>query len=51
MRIYLAPQVMSSFNSALSKLKSYERHQFAAELYEQYVNSSLRKMEKHFFSF
>lgn len=48
MRIYLAPQVMSSFNSALVKLKGYEKRQFAAELCEQYFDSSPRKMERHF---
>ena len=48
MRIYLAPQVMSSFNSALVKLKGYEKRQFAAELCEQYFDSSPRKMERYF---
>ncbi len=48
MRIYLAPEVMSSFNSALHKLTGYERRQYAAELCEQFFDSSPRKMERHF---
>ena len=48
MRIYLAPEVISSFNSALSKLTGYERRQYAAELCEQFFDNSPRKMERHF---
>ena len=47
MRIYLGPQVMSSFNSALGKLTGYKKRQFAAELCEQYFDNSPRKMESH----
>lgn len=48
MRIYLAPAVMSSFNSALSKLTGYKKREFAAELCEEYFDSSPRKMERYF---
>lgn len=48
MRIYLAPSVMSSFNSALSKLTGYKKRAFAAELCEEYFDSSPRKMERYF---
>lgn len=47
MRIYLAPEVLSSFNSALSKLTSFMRRQYAAELCEQYFDNSPRMMESH----
>ena len=47
MRIYLSPEVLSSFNSALNKLTGYSRRQFAAELCEQYFDSSPRMMESH----
>lgn len=46
MREYLSPQVMKSFNSALSKLTGYERRQFAAELCETYFDNSPRMMER-----
>lgn len=48
MRTYLAPEVISSFNSALGKLTGYERRQYAAELCEQFFDNSPRKMERHF---
>lgn len=48
MKIYLAPEVITSFNSALRKLTGYERRQFAAELCKQFFESSPRKMERHF---
>lgn len=48
MRIYLAPAVISSFNSALSKLTGYQKRAFAAELCEEYFDSSPRKMESWF---
>ena len=48
MRIYLAPAVMKSFNSALSKLTGYKKRAFAAELCEEYFDSSPRKMERYF---
>ena len=47
MQIYLAPEVMSSFNSALGKLTGYERRQYAAELCKQFFENSPRKMERH----
>lgn len=47
MRIYLAPEVLSSFNSALSKLTGFTRRQYAAELCEQYFDNSPRMMESH----
>lgn len=46
MKIYLAPEVMSSFNSALSKLTGYERRQYAAELCEKFFENSPRIMER-----
>ena len=46
MRIYLAPEVINSFNSALEKLTGYERRQYAAELCEKFFDNSPRKMEK-----
>jgi hypothetical protein len=46
MKIYLAPEVVSSFNSALSKLTGYERRQYAAELCEQFFENSPRIMER-----
>ena len=48
MRLYLAPAVISSFNSALSKLTGYKKRAFAAELCEEYFDSSPRKMERYF---
>lgn len=48
MRIYLAPSVMSSFNSALCKLTGYKKREFAAELCEEYFDNSPRKMERYF---
>ena len=48
MRIFLAPEVISSFNSALAKLTGHERRQYSAELCEQFFDSSPRKMERHF---
>jgi len=48
MRIYLAPAVISSFNSALCKLTGYEKRGFAAELCEEYFDNSPRKMERWF---
>ena len=48
MRIYLAPAVISSFNSALSKLTGYKKREFAAELCEEYFDNSPRKMERYF---
>ena len=48
MRIYLAPAVIVSFNSALSKLTGYKKRQFAAELCEGYFDNSPRKMERYF---
>jgi len=47
MRIYLAPEVLSSFNSALNKLTGFARRQYAAELCEQYFDNSPRMMESH----
>ena len=47
MRIYLAPEVLSSFNSALNKLTGFSRRQYAAELCEQYFDNSPRMMESH----
>ena len=46
MRIYLAPEVISSFNSALEKLTGYERRQYAAELCEKFFDNSPRKLER-----
>ncbi len=46
MKIYLAPEVISSFNSALIKLRGYERRQYAAELCEQFFENSPRIMER-----
>lgn len=46
MQINLSPQVIESFNSALSKLTGYERRQFASELCEKFFDSSPRKMER-----
>ncbi|MDI1352792.1 MAG: hypothetical protein PSV35_08540 [bacterium] len=48
MKTYLAPAVMSSFNSALMKLTGYEKREFAAELCEEYFDGSPRKMERCF---
>lgn len=48
MRIYLAPAVISSFNSALLKLRGYEKRSYAAELCEEYFDNSPRKMERWF---
>lgn len=46
MGIYLAPSVVLSFNSALSKLTGYKKREFAAELCEEYFDNSPRKMER-----
>jgi len=46
MREYLSPQILKSFNSALSKLTGYERRQFAAELCSTYFDNSPRMMER-----
>ncbi len=46
MPIYLAPQVIASFNSALNKLSGYQRRQFAAELCEEFFENSPRMMER-----
>ena len=46
MPIYLASEVMSSFNSALNKLTGFERRQYAAELCEQFFENSPRIMER-----
>ena len=46
-KVDLPPEVISSFNSALSKLTGYERRQFAAELCEKFFDSSARKMERY----
>ncbi len=46
MPIYLAPEVLSSFNSALCKLTGHIRRAYAAELCEQYFESSSRIMER-----
>ena len=48
MRTYLSPTVMSSFNSALSKLTGHKKREFAAELCEEYFEGSPRKMERYF---
>ncbi len=47
MEIYLAAEVIASFNSALSKLTGYKRRAYAAELCEKFFESSARKMERH----
>ena len=46
MPIYLAKEVLSSFNSALSKLTGYKRRAYAAELCETFFESSPRLMER-----
>ncbi len=46
MQIYLAAEVISSFNSALNKLTGYNRRQYAAELCEKFFENSPRKMER-----
>jgi hypothetical protein len=46
MREYLSPQIIKSFNSALSKLTGYERRQFAAELCVTYFENSPRMIER-----
>lgn len=43
----LSPTIISSFNSALTKLTGYARRQFAAELCETFFDSSPRKMERN----
>ena len=43
---YLSPEVIASFKSALNKLTGYERRQYAAELCEQFYESSPRLMER-----
>jgi hypothetical protein len=48
MRIYLAPTVILSFNSALGKLTGYKKREFAAELCEEYFDNSPRKIERYF---
>ena len=47
MKIYLAAEVIASFNSALNKLTGYNRRAYAAELCEKFFESSPRKMERH----
>jgi hypothetical protein len=42
----LAPEVIESFNLALSLLTGYERRQYAAILSKQYFDSSPRKTER-----
>ena len=46
MPIYLAPQVITSFNSALNKLSGYERRQYATELCEKFFEKSSLMMER-----
>jgi len=48
MKIYLAAEVIDSFDSALNKLTGYKRRQYAAELCEKFFESSPRKMERYF---
>ena len=47
MRIYLAPEVIATYNSALEKLTGYKRREFAAELCEQFFDNSPRKIERN----
>jgi len=47
MRIYLAPEVIGTYNSALEKLTGHKRREFAAELCEKFFDNSPRKMERH----
>ena len=47
MRTNLSPIIMSSFNSALSKLTGYKEREFAAELCEEYFGGSSRKTERY----
>jgi len=47
MKIYLAAEVIASFNSALNKLTGYDRRAYAAELCEKFFESSPRKIERH----
>jgi len=45
MKQKLLPEVILSFNSALSKLTGYKKREYAAELCEEFFNGSPRKME------
>jgi len=42
----LSPTIISSFNSALSKLTGYARRKYAAELTITYFSGSARKAER-----
>ena len=42
----LPPEIIDSFNSALSKLTGYLRRVYAAELCEKFFDNSPREMEK-----
>lgn len=42
----LPPEIIDSFNSALSKLTGYLRRAYAAELCEKFFDNSPREMEK-----
>ena len=43
----LAPEIINSFNSALSKLTGHSRREYAAELCKKFFDSSPTKMERH----
>lgn len=43
----LSPEIISIFNSALSKLTGHYRREYAAELCESFFDSSPTKMERH----
>ena len=43
----LTAVVLSSLNSALSKMSGYRRRQYAAELAQTYFEGSARKAERH----
>lgn len=45
-KMNLPPEIIESFNSALSKLTGHLRRAYAAELCEQFFDNSPREMEK-----
>ena len=51
MKIYLAAEVISSFNSALNKLTGYNRRAYAAELCEKFFYVTIQVNQGIFFAF
>lgn len=45
-KIDLAPEIIDSFNSALTKLTGHRRRAYAGELCEKFFDNSPREMEK-----